>query len=142
LCPVGFRSFFLCLKEYSAMIALSFGNECFNCKNSEEMATLVIAPKSDFASLEEFTDAALGFLEAQGEYGDWIPFFKNRIFTPADKESLDWMKSRIEAMNRNVTVTGVPFEKAVHIIPPERDDITLGIETASEYIFWNWGTSV
>ena len=30
---------------------------------------------------------------------------------------------------------------AVYIIPPEWNDITIGVETESEYVFYQWGTS-
>ena len=52
------------------------------------------------------------------------------------------MKSRLEDMNSKINILYEPIINIMHIIPPEWNDITFGIETEAEYIFYLWETSV
>lgn len=51
------------------------------------------------------------------------------------------MKSRLDEMNQRINIAFEPVISAVYIIPPEWNNITIGVETKSEYIFYLWGTS-
>ncbi len=44
-------------------------------------------------------------------------------------------------MNQRISIAYEPVISAVNIIAPKWNDITVGIETKSEYIFYQWGTS-
>lgn len=124
------------------MIAIHFGNFCFNIPSSEQSIIIVIAPKREYLSLDEFISKALKFLESDGEFFDnWTEMYKNRSYSPVTEEEMIWMKSRIEEMNKRIAILHQPIIKAVHIIPPEWNDITFGLETKTEYIFYLWGTS-
>ena len=46
------------------MIAIDFGNLCFNVEASEQTILVVAAPKHTFSSLDDFITAALKFLES------------------------------------------------------------------------------
>lgn len=124
------------------MIAIDFGSRCFNMNPSEESVLLVIAPKSLYSSMDEFVTKALQFLESDKEMCDnWREVYKNRSYSEATEEDKSWMKSRLEAMNHQVHIVYEPIISAVHIIPPRWNDITLGVETEEEYIFYSWGTA-
>ena len=56
------------------MIAIDFGNLCFNVEASEQTILVVAAPKHTFSSLDDFITAALKFLESD-EYT--VPFIFN-----------------------------------------------------------------
>lgn len=124
------------------MIAIDFGNCSFNNPYSEQSILIVLAPKSCYSSMDEFVTEALKFLESDGDfYDNWTQMYKNRTYTPADERDIKFMKSRLDEMNTKVNILYEPVIKAVYIIPPEWNDITLGIETETEYIFYMWGTS-
>lgn len=125
------------------MIAIDFGNLCFNNGSSEQNILAVIAPKNIFVSLDEFITAAIAFLDSDERfYGNWADIYKDRTNLPASDDDIMWMKSRLEEMNQRVDVLYEPVIKAVNVIPPKWNDITLGLETKSEYIFYSWATSV
>ncbi len=67
--------------------------------------------------------------------------YKNRIYSPVSDEEKSWMKTRLDEMNQRINILYESIINVVHIIPPKWNDITLGIETKSEYIFYLWGTS-
>ncbi len=46
------------------MIAIDLGHLCFNNPSSEQNILLVIAPKSEYSSLDEFVTQALVYLES------------------------------------------------------------------------------
>lgn len=118
------------------MIAIDFGNLCFNNGSSEQNILAVIAPKNIFVSLDEFITAAIAFLDSDERfYGNWTDIYKDRTNLPASDDDIMWMKSRLEEMNQRVDVLYEPVIKAVNVIPPKWNDITLGLETKSEYIF-------
>lgn len=125
------------------MIAIDFGNLCFNNGSSEQNILAVIAPKNIFVSLDEFITAAIAFLDSDERfYGNWTDIYKDRTNLPASDDDIMWMKSRLEEMNQRVDVLYEPVIKAVNVIPPKWNDITLGLETKSEYILYSWATSV
>ncbi len=125
------------------MIAIDFGNLCFNNGSSEQNILAVIAPKNIFVSLDEFITAAIAFLDSDERfYGNWTDIYKDRTNLPASDDDIMWMKSRLEEMNQRVDVLYEPVITAVNVIPPKWNDITLGLETKSEYIFYSWATSV
>lgn len=125
------------------MIAIDFGNLCFNNGSSEQNILAVLAPKNIFVSLDEFITAAIAFLDSDERfYGNWTNIYKDRTNLPASDDDIMWMKSRLEEMNQRVDVLYEPVIKAVNVIPPKWNDITLGLETKSEYIFYSWATSV
>ena len=124
------------------MVAIHFGHLCFNRPSSEQSILIVLAPKKDYSSMDDFVTHALNYLESNPEFCDaWNEMYKNRIYSPIDEEERKWMKSRLEDMNQRISIAYEPVISAVHIIAPEWNDITLGIETKSEYIFYQWGTS-
>ena len=125
------------------MIAIDFGSLCFNVSASEESILFVVAPKKEFLSLDDFITAALKFLETEGEFCDnWTKMYKYRTNLPASADDIAWMKSTLEEMNKRVKILFEPVIKAINVIPPKWNDITLGLETKSEYILYLWGTSV
>ncbi len=125
------------------MIAIDFGNLCFNNGSSEQNILAVLAPKNIFVSLDEFITAAIAFLDSDERfYGNWTNIYKDRTNLPASDDDIMWMKSRLEEMNQRVDVLYEPVIRAVNVIPPKWNDITLGLETKSEYIFYSWATSV
>lgn len=124
------------------MIAIDFGNLCFNSAASEQNILAVIASKNMSASLDDFITAALKFLESDEKFCDnWTELYKNRANLPASNDDIAWMKSRLEEMNQRINILYEPVIKAVNVIPPKWNDITLGLETKDEYIFYLWGTS-
>ncbi len=124
------------------MIAIDFGNLCFNVDVSEQNILIVVAPKNEFVSLDDFITEALKFLESDENFYDyWTEIYKNRINLPASADDIAWMKSKLDEMNKNVNILYDPVVKAVNVIPPKWNDITLGLETKSEYILYLWGTS-
>lgn len=72
---------------------------------------------------------------------NWTEMYKNRTNLPASADDMAWMRSRLDEMNQRVTILYEPMIKAVNIIPPKWNDITLGLETKTEYILYMWGTS-
>ena len=131
------------LKGFNGMIAIEFGNFCFNSATSEQNILAVIAPKNKFSSLDDFITAALKFMESDEKfYDNWTELYKNRTNLPASNDDIAWMKSRLEEMNQRINILYEPVINAVNVIPPKWNDITLGLETKDEYIFYLWGTSV
>ena len=125
------------------MIAISFGNLCFNTGASEQNILIVVAPKNIFSSLNDFITAALIFLESDERFcSNWTEMYKNRTNLPASDDNVAWMKSRLENMNQRIDILHEPVIRAVNVIPPKWNDISLGLETKSEYILCLWGTSV
>ena len=131
------------MKGFNGMIAIEFGNFYFNSATSEQNILAVIAPKNKFASLDDFITAALKFMESDEKfYDNRTELYKNRTNLPASNDDIAWMKSRLEEMNRRINILYEPVINAVNVIPPKWNDITLGLETKDEYIFYLWGTSV
>lgn len=125
------------------MIAIDFGNLCFNAGASEQNIIFVAAPKKIYSSMDDFITAALNFLELDERFcGNWTEKYKNRTNLPASDDDIAWMKSRLEEMNQRVNILYEPTIKAVNVIPPKWNDITLCLETIDEYILYLWGTSV
>lgn len=92
--------------------------------------------------MDDFVTQALNYLESNSEFYDkWNELYKNRIYSPIDEQEKKLMKSRLDEMNQRISIAYEPIISAVYIIPPEWNDITIGIETDSEYIFYQWGTS-
>ncbi len=59
------------------MIAFDFGNLCFNASHLEDSILIVVAPKNEFSSLDDFITAALKFLESDEElYDNWTEIYK------------------------------------------------------------------
>ncbi len=124
------------------MIAFDFGNLCFNASHLEDSILIVVAPKNEFSSLDDFITAALKFLESDEElYDNWTEIYKERTNLPASDDDIKWMKSRLDAMNESVYILYEPIIKAVNVIPPRWNDTPMGLETKSEYILYLWGTS-
>ena len=124
------------------MLAIDFGNLCFNVGVSEQNILIVVAPKNEFLSLDDFITAALEFLESDGDfYGNWTEIYKNRTNLPTSADDVAWMKSRLDEMNKCVKILYEPVIKAVNVIPPKWNNIALGLETKNEYILYLWGTS-
>lgn len=61
------------------MIAIDFGHFCFNNPSSEQNILIVLAPKSEYSSLDEFVTQALIYLESDGEFYDKCPEYKSKI---------------------------------------------------------------
>lgn len=124
------------------MVAIHFGQLCFNRPSSEQSIIIVLASKKDYLSMDDFVTQALNYLESNSEFYDkWNELYKNRIYSPIDEQEKKLMKSRLDEMNQRISIAYEPIISAVYIIPPEWNDITIGIETDSEYIFYQWGTS-
>ena len=124
------------------MIAIDFGNLCFTVDVSEQNILIVVAPKNEFAALDDFITEALKFLESDDNFYDhWTEIYKNRSNLPASSDDIAWMKSRLDEMRKNVNILYDPIIKAVNVIPPKWNEATLGLETKSEYILYLWSTS-
>ena len=124
------------------MIAIDFGNLCFNSVASEENILVVAADKNMYLSIDNFIVAAFDFLESDERFcSNWTEMYKNRTNLPASDDNVAWMKSRLENMNQRIDILHEPIIRAVNVVPPKWNDITLGIETTNEYILFLWGTS-
>ncbi|SFC60325.1 hypothetical protein SAMN02910406_02019 [Ruminococcus albus] len=124
------------------MIAIHFGHLCFNKPSGEQSILMVLASKNDHSSMDDFVSKALIYLETHEDFCDnWSDMYKNRIYTPIDDEEKKWMRSRLAEMSQRISIAYDPIINAVYIIPPEWNDITIGVETESEYIFYQWTTS-
>lgn len=124
------------------MVAIDFGHCCFNNPSSEQNILIVLAPKSEYSSLDEFVTQALVYLESDVEfYEKCTEMYRNRTYSPVTDEEKRWMKTRFDEMNQRINILYESIVNVVHIIPPKWNDMTLGIETESEYIFYLWGTS-
>ena len=125
------------------MFAISFGNLCFN-RNAdiEQGIEFVIAPKQNYQSLDHFVDAVFEFLNTDPEFADnYDEIYKNRIYEPVPDTELSFLKSRFSTMNNSVNIILEPFIRAEYLVKPEWNDVTIVIETKSNYIFYNWGTA-
>lgn len=123
------------------MIAISFGQACFNT-HGEQQILLVTAPRKEYPSMDEFVSAALDYLESDGDFADeWPGRYGNRTYSEARADEVEWMMSRLAEMSDRVSILHGPVARAVHVVPPEWNDITLGLETPQEYIFCQWSTS-
>ena len=124
------------------MIAFYFGHLCFNDSACEQSVLIVVAPKSEFPSLDFFIADALNFLESDSEFCDnWNEIYKDRTYLPASDDVIAQMKSTLGEMNQRISILYEPIIKAVYVIPPKWNDISLELETKNEYIFYIWGTS-
>lgn len=123
------------------MFAISFGNGAFNNPGHENVIILVIDSKQNHSSLNLFIDRAFKFMNSDREFFDnWDEYYKDRILSPASDSDLEFMINKMAEMNHKVSLLHEPIIKAVNIIQPKWNDITLGLETESEYIFYNWNT--
>ena len=103
---------------------------------------LVVSSRAEFSSMDEFITGALAFLEADPEFSaDWFETYKNRTVLPAGDEAVAFVRERIKAMDERVGILLQPVIKAVNVIPPRWNNVTLGLETEHDYIFWSWSTS-
>lgn len=92
--------------------------------------------------MDDFVTHALIYLQSHEDFCDnWTEMYKNRIYSPIDNQEKKWMKSRLDEMNQRISIAYEAIVRAVYIIPPEWNDITVGLETELEYIFYQWGTS-
>lgn len=124
------------------MIAIEFGPYCFNSHSNEESIVLIIAPKNLYSSMDEFVVKAVDFLAQDGDFCDgWADMYNTRSYSGLTEGDKSWMLSRLDAMNQRVHIAYEPIISAVHIVPPKWNDITIGVETEEEYIFYSWGTS-
>lgn len=123
------------------MIALYFGNSCFKCPASEQTIHVVIAPKCEHATMDDFITKAFDYLESDDAFSaDWPDLYKNRTYTPATEEQKNFIKSCLSELN-NINISYETIINVVNIVPAQWNDISFGIETGTEYIFLNWGTS-
>lgn len=124
------------------MVAIHFGNLCFNKPSGEQSIIMVLASKKDYSSMDDFVTHALIYLQSHEDFCDnWTEMYKNRIYSPIDNQDKKWMKSRLDEMNQRISIAYEAIVRAVYVIPPEWNDITVGLETELEYIFYQWGTS-
>ena len=64
------------------MIAIDFGNLCFNVGASEQNILVVAAPKHTFSSLDDFITAALKFMESDERFCDnWTEHILDDAFS-------------------------------------------------------------
>ena len=79
------------------MIAIHFGQLCFNKPSGEQSILIVVASKKDYPSMDNFVTNALKYLESHKNFCDnWTEMYKNRVYSPIDEEEKKWMKSRLE----------------------------------------------
>ena len=124
------------------MFAVSFDNGAFNVPEGENCIILVIDSKSKYDSMDEFLDKAFEFMNTDGEFADkWEEYYRDRVYTTVSDSDKEFMKNRIDEMNQKVAILHEPVISAVYIVPPKWNDITLGIETESDYVFYVWTTS-
>lgn len=124
------------------MFAFSFGHGSFNYPVSEQFIILVIAPKAEYASPDNFLEKTFAFLNTDAEFRDnWDEIYQAHICTPASDSDIAEIRERFEAMNEKISVLHAPFLSAVHITPPQWNEVIMRLETASEYIFYLWGTT-
>ncbi|MBQ4464684.1 MAG: hypothetical protein II916_01780 [Oscillospiraceae bacterium] len=104
---------------------------------------MVIAPKSDYTSLDAFLDGAFAYLESDPNfYDDWQEIYRERDGSPASEEKVQYLRSCLtEKMDQRVNMLLPPFERAVYVAPPAWNEVSLGAETRSEYLFILWATS-
>ncbi|MDB7953730.1 hypothetical protein [Flavonifractor plautii] len=125
------------------VIAFEFGNLCFNSPASEQSIIMVIASPSEFSSLDKFIRAALTFLETDGElYGKRTVLYKERVNLPASNEDITFITEKTNEMNLRVKIVFQPVKKAVNLLPPKWNQVTMCLETEHDYIFYSWVTTV
>ncbi len=87
------------------MIAIDFGHFCFNNPSSEQNILIVLAPKSEYSSLDEFVTQALIYLESDGEFYDkWTEMYRERTYSAVTDEEKRWMKTRFDEMNQQINI--------------------------------------
>ena len=124
------------------VIAFEFGNLCFNSPASEQRIIMVIASLSEFSSLDKFITAALTFLETDEDLCDsWTELYKERVNLPASDEDIAFITERTNAMDLRVKIRFQPVKKAVNILPPKWNQVTMCLETEHDYIFYSWVTT-
>ncbi len=124
------------------MFALSFGHGSFNYPASEQFITLVIAPKTGYSSADDFLTKAFAFLNTDDDFrDDWDEIRQRRCDTPASSEDISELQARFAAMNEKISVLHDPVLSAVHLVRPQWNEVYMLLETASEYIFYLWGTT-
>ena len=124
------------------MIAFEFGNLCFNSPASEQSIIMVIASLSEFSSLDKFITAALAFLETDEELcGNWTELYKDRVNLPASDKDIAFIAEQIDEMNLRVRILFQPVKKAVNILPPKWNQVTMCLETEHDYMFYSWVTT-
>ena len=117
------------------VIAFEFGNLCFNSPASEQSIIMVIASPSEFSSLDKFkTDGEL--------YGKRTVLYKERVNLPASNEDITFITEKINEMNLRVKIVFQPVKKAVNLLPPKWNQVTMCLETEHDYIFYSWVTTV
>lgn len=138
-------SFLLDRSEFRGvkMFAISFGNLCFNrSADREQGIEFVIAPKQNYQSLDHFVDAVFEFMNTDPEFADnYDEIYKKRIYEPVPDIELNFLRSRFSDMNNSVNIILEPFIRAEYLVKPRWNDITVIIETKSNYIFYNWDTT-
>lgn len=82
---------------------------------------MVIAPRAEYSSLQEFITAALAFLE-------WPETYKEYSGIPASDTDLDFIKKKIKEMDQRVHIAFQPITSAMHIMTPQWNQATLGLE--------------
>lgn len=123
-------------------MVFEFGNLCFNSPASEQSIIIVTASLSDFSSLDEFITAALTFLETDEDLCDnWTELYKDRVNLPASDEDIVFITERTNAMDLRVKIRFQPVKKAVNILPPKWNQVTMCLETEHDYIFYSWVTT-
>ena len=124
------------------VIAFEFGNLCFNSPASEQSIIMAIASLSEFSSLDKFITAALTFLETDEDLCDsWTELYKERVNLPASDEDIAFITERTNAMDLRVKIRFQPVKKAVNILPPKWNQVTMCLETEHDYIFYSWVTT-
>ena len=105
------------------MIAIDFGNLCFNAQASEQNIIFVAAPKKVYSSMDAFITEALNFLESDERFCDnWNEMYKNRTNLPASADDIAWMESRLEEMNQRVDILyGPAITCLLYTSPSPRD---------------------
>ena len=79
--------------------------------------------------MDDFVTKTLTYLDTHKDFCDnWSDIYKNRIYSPIDDEEKKWMKSRLDEMNQRISIAYDSIISAVYIIPPEWNDITIGVE--------------
>ena len=57
---------------------------------------MVMAPKNDHASLDDFLDKAFSCLESDPEFCDnWQEQYRERVYTPAAEDRIRFIRSRL-----------------------------------------------
>ena len=62
-------------------------------------------------------------------------------FVSADDNDINEVQFKLNKMSRKLSILHEPIIKAFYIVLPKWDDISPGMETKTEYFFYNWTTS-